>query len=81
MDVGRIINVNDVIPYLPCLNHKDGAPTVITAMNVKYREIELHTIVFNTVNLCTLMVFLCSELVSYRYYKVGLPVDQGLRLE
>ena len=39
MGVWRVIEMNDALPYLPCLKHKEGAPHAMTAMNVKYTEI------------------------------------------
>ena len=36
MSVGRVIEMNKVLPYLPCLKHKEGAPTTMTAINIKY---------------------------------------------
>ena len=60
MDVGRVIKMNDALPYLPCLKHKEGAPTTMTAMTVKHTEIELCTLVLNAINLCTLTAFYTS---------------------
>ena len=73
--------MNDALPYLPCLKHKEGAPTAMNAMNIKYTEIEIFTIVLNVVNLRTSTVFYASvqEQISYRYYKVDFTVDQGLQ--
>ena len=45
MGVGRVIEMNNALAYLPCLKHKEGAPTAMTIMNVKYTEIELCTFV------------------------------------
>ena len=52
--VARVVEMNKAVPYLPCLKHKEGAPTAISAMNIKYTEIELCTIVFNAVNFTVL---------------------------
>ena len=60
MGVGRVIDMNECLPYLPCLKHKEGSPTEMTAMNVKYTEIELCTIVLNAVNLRTSTAYFAS---------------------
>jgi hypothetical protein len=60
MGVGRVIELNDALPYLPCLKHKEGAPTEMTAMNVKYTEVELCTIVLHAVNLRTSTAYYAS---------------------
>jgi hypothetical protein len=60
MGVGRVIEINDALPYLPCLKHKEGAPNEMTAMNVKYTEIELCSIVLNAVNLRTSTAYYAS---------------------
>ena len=49
--------MNDTLPYLPCLKHKEGASTAISAMNATYTEIELFIIVLNAVNLTVLTTF------------------------
>ena len=49
--VGCVIGMNSALSYLPCLKHKEGAPTAMSAMNTKYTEIKLCTIVLNAVNL------------------------------
>ena len=51
MGVARAVDMNKALPYLPCLKHKEGAPAAMSALNVKYTEIELCTIVLNAVNL------------------------------
>ena len=51
MSVARVVDMNKALPYFPCLKHKEGAPAAISAMNTKYTEIELCTIVLNAVNL------------------------------
>ena len=57
MGVERVIEMNDALSYLPCLKHKEGSPTAMSAMNTKYMEFKLCTIVFNAVNLTTLAAF------------------------
>ncbi len=49
--MARVIEMNETLPCLPCLKHKEGAPTAIFTMNIKYTEIELCIIVLNAVNL------------------------------
>ena len=51
MGVARVIEMNEALPYLPCLKHKEGAPATMSAMNIKYTEIELCSIVLNAVHL------------------------------
>ena len=41
MGIERVIEMNNFLPYIPCLKHQEGAPTAMTAMNVKYMDIEL----------------------------------------
>ena len=36
MSVGRVIEMNNSLPHLPCLGHKEGALTVMTVINIKY---------------------------------------------
>jgi hypothetical protein len=60
MGVGRVIELNDALPYLPCLKHKEGAPAEMAAMNVKYTEVELCTIVLHAVNLRTSTAYYAS---------------------
>ena len=57
MSVGRVIKLNNALALLPCLKHKEGAPTVMSAMNVKYTEIKICIIVLNAVNLNMLTAF------------------------
>ena len=58
MGVGaRVIKMNEALPYLPCLKHKEGAPAAMFAMNMKYTEIKLYTIVLNAVNLTVLTAY------------------------
>jgi hypothetical protein len=38
MGVGRVIEMNNALTFLPCVKHKEGAPPAMTAMNVKYTE-------------------------------------------
>ena len=51
MGVARVVEMNEALPYLPCLKHKEGAPAAMSSMNIKYTDIELCTIVLNAVNL------------------------------
>ena len=51
MRVARVVETNEALPYLPCLKYKEEAPAAMAALNVKYTEIELCTIVLNAVNL------------------------------
>ena len=57
MGVTGVMELNEALPYLPCLKHKEGSPTAMSAMNTKYVEFKLCTIVFNAVNLTTLATF------------------------
>ena len=36
MGIARVVEMNEALPYLPCLKHKEGAPTAMAAMNTKY---------------------------------------------
>ena len=57
MGAGRVIEMNNTLPYLPCLKYKEGVPTVMSAMNTKYTEIELCTTVLNAANLTVLTAY------------------------
>ena len=49
MVIGQVIEMNENLPYLPCLKHKEGAPTAMSEMNTKHTEIERCTIVLTGV--------------------------------
>ena len=34
--VGCVNKMNDTVPYLPCLKHKEGGPLAMTMMNINY---------------------------------------------
>jgi hypothetical protein len=43
--------MNKTLHYLPCLKHKEGLPTALTATNVRYLDIELCIIILNAVHI------------------------------
>ena len=56
--VGRMIELNKTLPYLPCLNHKENSPEDWPAQNKEFSEVEM----------CSHVLFAMSFKVQTTYF-------------